>query len=240
MNPVSSLVRPHGRPPYRDAHYLAATVEIDPKAMRRFLPRTLRLAAPYRAELFTAYFPDQTYTGPYREAGLFVHVRTGPGSRGRTGVHCPWMLVDDDRALILGREATGYPKRLAEITWDHRDNRITAHAARRGADAVRMTADLGGTDPDAPPIIGRPHRNVTGLLGAAFPRVVAFTPGERPIETRHAAIDLTIGDELRRMGVGSVLLGRLHRVDLTVGRPPIPIRPVSPFHTLRTLSTRVL
>src|SRR5215467_12082445 len=69
---------------YRDAHYLVADMAIDAAA-----------AAPW--------FPDNTFGSRYCEAGLFLHVR----HLGRRAIFSPWMIVDDDVALILGRELLG-------------------------------------------------------------------------------------------------------------------------------------
>jgi acetoacetate decarboxylase len=225
---------------YRNAHYLAATVEVNPDLMRRWLPAGIRLAEPARADLFTAWFPECTYGSVYHEAGLFVHIKTLQG----TGIHCPWMILDDDVALILGRELLGYPKKLGEISWSLEGDHIEAHASRRGTKLVGMTGTLGEALDDAPPILGRPHRNVTGTLGFALPRVIGFTPGEHPIETRRVDLDLTVGgsdrDPLHLMGLGEVVEARLHRVDLSAGRPPVPLRPLTPLYSVTRLRPRVL
>lgn len=226
---------------YRNAHYFTATVEVDPVAMRPWLPPGIRLARPARCEVFTAYFPDCNYGSVYHEAGLFVHIKAGL----RTGIHCPWMILDDDVALILGRELLGYPKKLGEIDWALEGDSIAATARRRDTPLLSMAGTLGNIISDAPPILGRPHRNVAGLIGAALPRVVAFTPGERPIEVRRVEdLTLTIGgserDPIDQMGLGRVIEARLHRVDLTAARPPIPIRPLTPLFTAARLRPRVL
>lgn len=226
---------------YRDAHYFAVTVEVDPAAMRPWLPPGVRLADPARAEVFTAFFPDCNYGSVYHEAGVFVHVKTAFG----TGIHCPWMILDDDVALILGRELLGYPKKLGEIDWQLHAPAIRGEATRRGAKLITMSGTLGEVDPDALPILGRPHRNVVGSQGLALPRVVAFTPRERPVEVRRVdGVDLTIGgserDPLDQMGFGAVIEARLHRVDLSAGRPPVPLRPLTPLYTMTRLRPRVL
>ncbi len=225
---------------YRDAHYLAATVEVDAAVMKRWLPFGVRLAEPARADLFAAWFPHCTYGSVYHEAGLFVHVKTLWG----TGIHCPWMILDDDVALILGRELLGYPKKLGEIDWQLDGDRIEATAARRGTRLITMRGALGDVLDDAPPILGRPHRNVAGTLGLALPRLLAFTPGEHPIETRRVELDLEVGgserDPLHLMGLGRVVDARLHRVDLSAGRPPVPLRPLSPLFSATHLRPRVL
>lgn len=225
---------------YRDAHYFAVTLEVDPVAMRPWLPFGLRLAEPARADLFTAYFPDTSIGSVYREAGLFVHVRTRRG----VGIHCPWMIVDDDVALTLGREVLGYPKKTGEFEWDFTDERISATASRRGSTLITMSGALGATVTDAPPFLGRPHRNVTALGGLALPRIIAFTPGEHPIEVREIdEFSLSVRgserDPLDQMGLGDVVSARLHRVNLSAGSPPVPLRPLSPLYTATRMRPRV-
>src|SRR4051812_18964068 len=75
---------------YRDAHYLVAEIELDPAGAARWIPRPLRLAEPARAQVFTAYFPDNSFGSVYREAGVLVDVV----HRGTRAVYSPWMLVD--------------------------------------------------------------------------------------------------------------------------------------------------
>lgn len=232
---------PLGGTLYRGAQYLTAVVEVDPKRMQPFLPFGIRLAEPYRADLFTAYFPDNVFGSPgYHEAGLFVHIKTVQG----TGIHCPWMILDDDVALIIGRELLGYPKKLGDVEWDLTDDTVRNSASRRGDKLLTMTGTLGEAIADAPPILGRPHRNAMGLMGLALPRIVAFTPGERPIEVRRAHLDIEVlgseRDPLHLMGLGRVVEARLHTVDLTTPwLPPLPIRPLTPLFTATHFNPRV-
>lgn len=108
-----------------------------------------------------------------------------------------------------------------------------------------MAGTLGERLDDSPPILGRPHRNVMGLAGLALPRIVAFTPAERPIEVREVTdFELCIGgserDPIDQLGLGQVVQARLHRVDLSAGLPPIPLRPLTPLFTATRLRPRVL
>jgi len=227
---------------YQNAHYLTAVVEVDPDAMARWLPSGMRLATPHRADLFCAYFPDNVYTGAYHEAGLFVHIKVGR----RTGIFCPWMILDDDRAMILGRELLGYPKKMGSIDWAQQDQRIITRAARRGSTLIEMDAALGEVIHDAPPILGLPHRNISGGLGLSLPREVRFTPIEHPIEVRRVDMQLrfngTAHDPLHDMGLGRVVEARLHRVDLSASLlPPLQIpRLRNPLFLLRQFNPRVL
>src|SRR5688572_15965046 len=124
---------------YRDAHYLVADVELDAARAKRWVPWPLRLAKPARAQLFMSFFPTTTFGSVYREAGLFFEVT----HFGRRAVYSPWMLVDDDVALILGRELLGYPKKLGEFEWELDGDRISASVTRRGHKLVTMRGTLG-------------------------------------------------------------------------------------------------
>lgn len=227
---------------YRDAHYFTATVEIDPERVQQWLPVGVRPSEPAVADVFTAWFPDCNYGSVYHEAGLFLHVKTLQG----TGIHCPWMILDDDVALILGRELLGYPKKLGRIDWSLDGDAIAATASRRGHRLIEMTGRLGETIPDPPPILARPHRNVVGASGLFPSWLVGFTPREDVVEVRRVEdFDLRIGgserDPLDQMGIGRVLDARLHRVDLFGGWvPPLPLRPMSPLYAMSRLRPRVL
>ncbi|WP_165602987.1 acetoacetate decarboxylase family protein [Mycobacteroides immunogenum] len=240
---------------YRGAHYLSATYEFDPTVMRRWVPSTIRFAQPYRVDVFCAAFPQSLVEGPYLEAGILVHVKTAFG----VGVHCPWMIVDNDFALIEGRELAGYPKKMGEFTFTINDieiherhsarlrlsagDTVHAEARRNGKTLITMDGTV-GAEPVAPsPYIGRHHRNVLGLQSVSIPRVVAFKPIERHAGTRDADLAVqisgSIGDPLSDLGIGEQISGRLNVVDiLGVAIPPIPILPVSPAFHLRNFRLR--
>ncbi|MGE5612727.1 MAG: acetoacetate decarboxylase family protein [Bacillota bacterium] len=225
---------------YRNAQLLSVTLEVDPAKMRTFMPAGLRLAEPYRADLFTAWFPETSFGNGYLAAGLLVHVRTRTG----VGVHCPWLVADDDDALILGREVAGYPTKLATITWESDGEQVTAAAARRGSPLLSMNARIREQLPAAP-FLGRPHRNVGPFLGLLVPAVFGFAPRETVREVHAVDLDFEMRgsdrDPIDRMGLGEVVGARLHRVDLTASMvPPLPLRPVPPTYVPRHLCMRAL
>ncbi len=229
---------PRGGFIYRNAHYLVADLELCPERALRFVPRPLRLATPARAQLFTAYFPETTFGSVYREAGVFFEVL----HRGTPAIFSPWMLVDDDVALIVGRELLGYPKKLGEFVWELEGDRVRGVARRRGHELLSMRGTLGARIASPPPMLGRAHRNVRSTTGIALPKLVAFTPEERILEVRSAEIELEIHgserDPLHQMGLGRVLEARLHRVDLGGSRLPLPVAAVSPLAFARQLVLR--
>ncbi len=225
---------------YEDAHYLACEVDLCPRAARPFVPFPLTLGRAPTATVFTAFFPKSTFGSVYREAGVFFHVRHGL----RRVIFCPWMIVDDDVALITGRELCGYPKKLGEIDWNHQGDRIHGVASRRGAELITMRGTLGARVASAPPMLGRPHRNVRASMGIAIPKLLAFTPKEVPIEVREADLTLQIGgserDPLHEMGLGRVRRSLLHRVNLGGRMPPVPLHAVSPLWHLKQWLFRAL
>jgi acetoacetate decarboxylase len=218
---------------YRDAHYLVADMDVDPAAARRWVPWPLRPADPAGALLFLAWFPDNTFGSVYREAGLLLHVQHCH----KDAVYSPWMIVDDDVALILGRELLGYPKKMGEIDFHLDGNRVSAVATRRGAELVRMEGTLGERVVAPPPMLGRPHRNVRASLGLAVPKVIAFTPREEMIEVRRASLAVTVGgserDPLAELGFGRIRAAYLYRVNLAGSLPPVPVAAVSPLWFVR-------
>ena len=223
---------------YRNAHYLVADMEVDAAAARRWVPAPLRLASPAIATIFTAWFPDNTFGSVYSEAGLFLHVE----HRGKPAIFSPWMLVDDDVALMVGRDLLGYPKKMGTIDLRIDGDRVSGVAHRRGAELVRMEGTLGERVKDPPAVLGRPHRNVRSGLGLAIPKVIAFTPREEPIEVRRAELTVTIGsserDPLAELGFGRIRAAYLHRVNLGARGLPLPVGCVSPLWFLRQLILR--
>jgi acetoacetate decarboxylase len=223
---------------YDDAHYLVADMEIDARAAARFVPGPLKLASPPLASVFTAWFPHNTFGSNYCEAGVFLHVV----HRGKRALYCPWMIVDDDVALILGRELLGYPKKLGRIAFDLDGDNISGVAERRGTELVSMKGTLRERVSDPPPMLGRPHRNVRSSIGQVVPTILAFTPREAPIEVRRAELEVRIGsserDPLGEMGFGAVRAAYLHRVRLGASGIPLPCALVSPLWAMRTLLLR--
>lgn len=218
-----------GRWLYEDAHYFSAEVEIDPDAAKRWIPRPLKLAMPARATVFTGFFPRNTFGSVYNEAGLFLHVE----HRWTRAIYCPWILVDDDVALILGRELLGYPKKMGELEFEISGDHIRGSASRRGARLLHMEGVLGERVIDPPPMLGRPHRNVRASLGLVWPKVIAFTPHEEAIEVRKVDVKIEVGgsarDPLNELGIGRVHASYLHRVNIKARGIPLPCGGVSPI-----------
>ena len=81
------------------ARVLEAEVAISASIASSLLPAALRLEDPPTATLFVADYPETRFGSVYREAAVLLHAADTKGP----ALHCPWMVVDDDTALILGR-----------------------------------------------------------------------------------------------------------------------------------------
>ena len=54
----------------------------------------------------------------------------------------PYIYVTTDEALIAGREAAGWPKKIADITWERDGDRFPGSVTRWGTTIIEMTGDL--------------------------------------------------------------------------------------------------
>jgi acetoacetate decarboxylase len=131
-----------------------------------------------------------TFTDPYREAGLMLHVRTLAGR----GWHCCWMVLDDDdTAMIYGREILGYPKKRASIRWEETDDAVHASVTRRGVEILSLEAVKGVHEANPAPIFDVKTFNVGGIGNfLAFNTAWCFRITETFRESRAAEVDVTL------------------------------------------------
>lgn len=211
------------RPIWRGALVIEATVAVDRAAAARWLPPSITPRG--EATLFVADYPDTSFGVAYRECGLLLHGLL----RGREVVHCAWMLVDDDTALILGRELLGFPKKLGEIDIGERGGEVEAVVSRRGAELVRMRGRAAGPAPGAR-VFGRPIVNVRGVPGLGPPTLWQMDVPSRCREAQ--ALDLEVqvrgteADPLDELRIDAQR-GRGLRAVADVGLPPEGALPFS-------------
>ena len=78
----------------------------DAAVVRRCLPSGLQPAPDAVATAVVAHYPETNFGISYREGALLLPCRRGD----ELGVYCLAMPVDDDTALIAGRERYGFPR----------------------------------------------------------------------------------------------------------------------------------
>jgi acetoacetate decarboxylase len=158
------------------AHY-----RTEPRAIARVLPRPLEPGAEAAGSVFVAHYPRTAFGSVYNESALFVRARCGEVE----GNFCLSMSVDDDVALILGRELLGFPKKLATITLSRNGDSIAGSASRRGSEFLRIEATLTGPGERDDPFGGLPILNLKAFpaVGGGFefpPRIVMLTARMTP------------------------------------------------------------
>ncbi len=195
-------------PTWAGASMVLAPVTVDREAARRWMPRALRPTG--RGLVFIADYPETSFGIAYRESGVLLEARR----RRATVLHCPWMVVDDDTALILGRELFGFPKKMASITLDVGDDAVVAHVDRRGGRLLTITGGLGAAAD------GVPGPAPALLLRMDPPQVVHE---ERTVVHGSLAVSGGAGDPLDELGLAAD--GPLRWVRADLGVPPAGVRP---------------
>ncbi len=128
-------------PEFINAEMLIATYATDAYAVREALPGPLLPAKAPLATVFVARYPETNFGCVYNEGALLLHCRY----KEENGLYCLSMQVDDDMALIGGRERFGYPKKMAEsIALERTGNRVVGSVRRKGAEILRMECELEG------------------------------------------------------------------------------------------------
>lgn len=209
-------------PTWAGASMVLAPVTVDREAARRWMPRALRPTG--RGLVFIADYPETSFGIAYRESGVLLEARR----RRATVLHCPWMVVDDDTALILGRELFGFPKKMASITLDVGDDAVVATVDRRGGRLLTITGGLGAAADGGDAPLPHPIVNVLGVPGPAPALLLRMDPPqvvhrERTVVHGSLAVSGGAGDPLDELGLTAD--GRLRWVRADLGVPPAGVRP---------------
>ncbi|KAA0233390.1 MAG: acetoacetate decarboxylase [Acidimicrobiales bacterium] len=90
-----------------------------------------------------SYPPGETGIHPFNELVVLVPVRLGDIE----GNYVPYIYVTTDEALIAGREIAGWPKRLADISWQREGTRFEGRVTRWGRPILTLEGELQGPLP---------------------------------------------------------------------------------------------
>lgn len=174
------------------ARIVMCTVPVDASAVGKWLPPGLRAATPAMSTFFVANYPMTMFGSAYNEAAVLLHVEDEKGP----AWHCPWIVVDDDTALVFGREMLGFPKKLAEIRLDEGSG-VVGTAARKGTEVLRIDA---GTKPftDASgPLWSKRIVNVHGSFVGGMRLLEIKTLTEKVHERKTGRATVTLGTTAR-------------------------------------------
>lgn len=179
--------------PFQNVSLVVLEVPLNRHEVKKILPLGFWPANPPMATLFFADYPIFPYGLPYREAVMMVHVRTPLGK----GLHCIWILVDDDVALIGGREFLGYPKKLGEITFVEKSSTISVNVTRRGVNLLSAEARRKAPEDTPSPVFGYKTFNLRGPTQIfTINPVLCFKPKEVIHESFKAETKLEFNDSI--------------------------------------------
>jgi len=224
---------------WENARIITADVPLDREAAKKILPLGMRLSGTPRATLFIADYTKTVFTIPYREAALLIHVATPFGR----GVHCPWMLVDDDTALIYGRELLGYPKKMGSFAFHEGDGKITATVARHGINLISMEITLGEKEADPSPMFDVKTFNAGGLGQFFYFNPIRMFRAREVIHESHSGkITLHVfhsaNDPIAELIAGDPVNGRYVIMDIIGGRYMLPVGIAGPLWLKKVFSLR--
>jgi acetoacetate decarboxylase len=180
-------------PEFTGAQMAWVTFRTDPVVVRAVLPRPLRVPSQATATAFVARYPATNFGLSYNEGALSV----GATYRGEPGRYCLAMPVDDDMAMVAGRERFGYPKKVADsISLSSCEDHVVGSVVRRGVEIIRIEGDLtsgpeellsrlGTADVD---LDGQPCRKTVSWLFKYFPAARGAGLESAPLLVREAVL----------------------------------------------------
>lgn len=143
---------------WKDAEVLLIDVPLNKELVKTILPFGLCPTDPATGTLMLINYPIFPYGVPYHETMLMIHVRTILGE----GLHCAWILVDNDTALIPGRELLGFPKKIGTFSYSSNKSGIRASVKRRGVKLFSVNAKRGQREEKPEPVFAQKIFNVGG------------------------------------------------------------------------------
>ena len=223
-----------------NARFIACELPLHEAAVRRLLPLGLQPTQPCLGTFFMVDYRAPSFALPYFEAALLLHVRTPFGQ----GMHCCWIVVNDDTPMIYGRETLAYPKKMATITFDEQDDTTHATVTRRGQLLVDLKARTGQTLSTAPPIFGAPTYNAGGLGSwMGINPIWRFRLTETFREMHAVELELTLGaspyDPIQPLQAGPPQRARKVVADIAGAASFAPVGLAGPRWFARTYALRM-
>lgn len=226
---------------WHDARMVFAEVPVDADAVRDWLPFGVTLAQPARATVFIADYGEMTFAPPYQEAALLLHVKLFGVI---PAVYCPWMVLNNDRALILGREMLGLPKKIADVSFREKGGKFTGSVTRHGVELMRIEGKTGRAVKKPAPGLGQRTVTVRSMLNLLVPaHLLMFHPKET-VHRCHAlsAVKVTLRsgeDDPVGVASGAATSASIRTCDIGPGLLPVRVLPVNPLFAAHQMKLRV-
>ena len=123
---------------FYDAEFLAVFWETKPEIVEQLLPPPLKPVKHPVVQAIIANYPKTNFGVIYKEAALFLFGEYD----GVIGIYCLAMPVDNDMALIGGREIFGYPKKISNIHFKRENKEFEGWVERHGIQFFELKAKL--------------------------------------------------------------------------------------------------
>ncbi len=122
-----------------DVKMVIAMFTTTEEAIRQVIPPPLEPGQILMASAYVAEFHESNFCPPYNEAAVFLPVQY----KGEAGSYCISMPVDNDIAMLGGREIYGYPKKIADsIAVERSGDTAKGVCIRRGVPIVEISVKL--------------------------------------------------------------------------------------------------
>jgi len=130
------------------AKMLGAMFETKPEIVARLLPPPLQPIDSPNGMVFIAEYPTTNYGPGYREAALFLKCQY----QGEVGNYCLAMPIDSEEVRCTnGRDIFGFPKKLAKIHLERRENTVHGWVERHGVRFFELKVELAASLDEFPP-----------------------------------------------------------------------------------------
>jgi acetoacetate decarboxylase len=136
--PVDSPLVPPFPVAYRNAWILTLCYRTDPAAIARLLPPPL-MPAGATVMIHIYQMNDTDYLGVYNECNVMVGCRLRQEGDDLLGGYSPWLFLDSDAGLALGREVHGQPKKIAYPKVEVRGDLVVGTVDRNGITVITGT-----------------------------------------------------------------------------------------------------
>ncbi|MHA1147697.1 MAG: acetoacetate decarboxylase family protein [Promethearchaeota archaeon] len=136
---------------FKGAEMIWVLWETKQEVVERILPPPLEPLDRPIALAFVANYPSHNYGLPYTEAALILRCQY----KGELGNYFLAMPLTDDRATFAGREIFGFPKKLANVYFEKKDNELFGYSERLGVKNIEVKLKLTGkfNDEETPKIV---------------------------------------------------------------------------------------
>ncbi len=120
----------------RDVEILTTFYRTDPAAVRALVPEPLEPVGDL-AIIHIYRMNDTDWIGRYHESAVHLPVRHP--ATGLVGAYSPYLFLDDDGAVAVGREVYGQPKKMGQPRLEVRGDLFVGTIARNGIEIITAT-----------------------------------------------------------------------------------------------------